>query len=91
MKLYKSVDPRVKIFQTRWPDGGGAAAARPAAAAPVSASAAAVASPGLTDQGVPPYALPLLDLVDWWCPHVCQWTHAGVPQAFAALRKKRAG
>ena len=77
MKLYKEVDPRIKIFQTRWPTGGGAATA---AAGPSE----------LTGQGVPPYALPLLDLVDWWCPHVCQWTHKGVPEAFAALRKQRA-
>tara|TARA_B110000902_G_scaffold171629_1_gene195376 strand:- start:171 stop:773 length:603 start_codon:yes stop_codon:yes gene_type:complete len=23
MKLYKSIDPRIKIYQTRWPQGGG--------------------------------------------------------------------
>jgi hypothetical protein len=24
-----------------------------------------------------------------WCPHVCQWRGAGVPQALAALRAQR--
>jgi hypothetical protein len=73
MRLYKQTDPRIKIYQTRWPNGGGAAATE------------------LTASGVPPYALPLLDLVDWWCPHVCQWTAQGVPEAMAALRRQRAG
>ena len=27
MRLYKAVDPRIDVFQTRWPNGGGAAAA----------------------------------------------------------------
>jgi hypothetical protein len=89
MRLYKEVDPRIKIFQTRWPDGGGAAGVATQHRDPVMGGHRGPVSE-LTDRGVPPYALPLLDLVDWWCPHVCQWTHDGVPEAFAALRKQRA-
>ena len=33
---------------------------------------------------------PLIELVDWWCPHVCQWTAPGVPEALAAIRSERA-
>eukprot|EP01050_Picozoa_sp_SAG11_P001731 SAG11_NODE_79_length_17750_cov_28.445980_7_plen_928_part_00 len=78
MKLYKSVDRRIKIYQTRWPQGSGTAVT-------TSAASAAPAPPG----GVPAYAMPLLEIVDWWCPHVCQWTAAGVPAAMAELRAKR--
>ena len=103
MRLYKSVDSRIKIYQTRWPAGGGAAAA-----------AGSTVENGAGPAGVPPYAEPLLELVDWWCPHVrqtdrialsvcknlaltdlsvadqvCQWTAPGVPEAMGALRAKR--
>jgi len=40
-------------------------------------------------QVLPPSYAPLLDLVDWWCPHVCQWSTAGVPDAIALVRKQR--
>ena len=58
MKLYKSVDPRIKIYQTRWPDGGGADS-------DIAHTAAAI-SRGTTElRTVPSSCLPLLELVDW--------------------------
>lgn len=63
MKLYKSIGPQVKIYQTRWPVGKGLAS-----------------SPDTQ----------LTELVDWWCPHVVQWSTPGVPEALSALRAARA-
>ena len=83
MKLYKSVDSRIKIYQTRWPMGGGTGGSTN------TGSASSITADG--PPGMPPYALELLDEVDWWCPHVCQWTFPGVPEAMAALRAKRQG
>ena len=80
MKLYKSVDPRVKIYQTRWPEGGG-----------LDDHTAANARGASELRTVPPSAQPLLEQVDWWCPHVCQWTTPGVPEDMAKLRAQRAG
>lgn len=69
IRLYKSVHPSIKIYQTRFPAGR-----------------------GITDGNetkVPPQLEPLLDLVDWWCPHVCQWVWPGVANMVAALRAKK--
>ena len=66
MKLYKSVDPRIKIYQTRWPDGGGLDG-------DVAHAAAANSHDTAELRTVPSSCLPLLEQVDWWCPHVCQW------------------
>lgn len=83
MKLYKSVDSRIKIYQTRWPDGGGLDD-NVALTTPNSHSPSELHT-------VPPAAQPLLEQVDWWCPHVCQWTMPGVPEEMAKLRAKRDG
>ena len=48
------MDSRIKIYQTRFPQGGGA-----------------------SDSAVLPGTEPLLDLVDWWCPHV-SWNVGGI-------------
>jgi hypothetical protein len=79
MRLYKSVDPRIKVYQTRFPQGGGSSAADVGSRS-LAAATRAVVLPGTE---------PLLDLVDWWCPHVCQWTTPGVSQIMTALRAKK--
>ena len=140
MKLYKSVDPRIKIYQTRWPEGGGATTGGeettggkralrtvPPSALPLLEQVdhpTHVPLPPLLAKSPPtPPRLPflrsyacqdtkarlrsrrliedfvsavathtqlrLLNQVDWWCPHVCQWTSPGVPEDMAALRVKR--
>lgn len=97
MKLYRSIDPRVKVYQTRWPEGPGvlaSSAQEPQEVAMVQRQALRgvvgrqlATSPEA--QVLPPSYAPLLDLVDWWCPHVCQWSTAGVPDAIALVRKQR--
>jgi len=97
MKLYRSIDPRVKVYQTRWPEGPGVLAStaqEPQEVAMVQRQALRgvvgrqlATSPEA--QVLPPSYAPLLDLVDWWCPHVCQWSTAGVPDAIALVRKQR--
>jgi hypothetical protein len=83
MRLYKRVSPRIKIFQTRFPAGDGdAAATAPATTSPPPATEA-VPPP------LPPAVGPLVEMVDWWCAHVCQWSYPGVPEQLAALRKAR--
>jgi hypothetical protein len=89
IKLYKSVDPRIKIFQTSWPQGEGDEDHPNQGQEALSLDTRSATQPWASGGDVPPYALPLLDEVDWWCPHVCQWTSPGVPEAMAALRAKR--
>ena len=69
IRLYKSVHPRIKIYQTRFPAGKGITSTQ--------------------QPDIPPQMLPLLDLVDWWCPHVCQWVWPGVPKLMADLRARK--
>lgn len=74
MRLFKRIEPTLKIFQTRFPqgtyDGTGC-------------------GPNGTGE-VPPEMQEALELVDYWCPHVCQMSQApGVPQSLAALRSRR--
>ena len=61
MRLYKRVSPRIKIYQTRFPEG----------------------------TEIPTNQLPLLSLVDWWAPHVCQWIDGATPARLATLRAQR--
>ena len=84
MRLYRSVSPKIRLYQTRFPmgaGGGGAAAADGTPPVPL--------APPPQPQPLPPAVRPLLDLVDWWCAHVCQWTAPGVPEAIGALRASR--
>ena len=75
MKLYKSIDRRIKVYQTRWP-------------APASANGEAGVA--LQPQpSILPNAKPLLELVDWWCFTACQLTVPGVPETLSALRANR--
>ena len=67
MRLYKAVDPRIKIYQTRFPSG----------------------YPRLPSGKVPAEVQPVLELVDWWVPHSCQWVTPGVQEALADLRASR--
>jgi hypothetical protein len=64
MKLYKSISPKIKIFQTRWPVDG--------------------QNPSGALNGTEE----LLELVDWWCPHIEQWDTDNVPEALKALRAR---
>jgi hypothetical protein len=66
MRLYRSIDPRIKIFQTRLP------------------------TPSQFSGGqMPPAIDEVFELVDWWCPHVCQWHEAGAPEQLAAHKHQR--
>ena len=69
IRLYKSVHPSIKVYQTRFPAGKGITSSN--------------------DTRIPPHLLPLLDLVDWWCPHVCQWVWPGVADMMTALRARK--
>ena len=69
IRLYKSVHPSIKVYQTRFPVGKG------------------ITSRKYTQ--IPPQVLPVLGLVDWWCPHVCQWVWPGVADTIAALRASK--
>lgn len=66
MTLYKSVDPRIKIYSTRFPVG-----------------------PPTPSGWNPPAFKRLIESVDWWVAHVCQWVAPGVSEYLASLRKAR--
>ena len=74
MKLYRNVSKNGKIFQTRYPEGTGSTEAETGARTPAARPEA------YTD---------LIDQVDWWCVHVCQWSYPGVPAELAAIRANR--
>jgi hypothetical protein len=77
MKLYKSIDRRIKIFQTRWP-------------APASANVEAeIVEVHQPQPSILPNARPLLELVDWWCFTACQLTVPGLLETLTALRTNR--
>jgi hypothetical protein len=81
MRLYREASPHIKIYQTRFPCG---------TIHPCGSSGGGGGDDG---DDLPPglqrYAS-LLEQIDWWCPQVCQWEGAGVPEVLAKLRRQRA-